>query len=72
MLLRDSAAITWRVCHVYIEEGFYEVHVGLEVNLRGLVRWLLSLRKSRNHRANGGDLRYSYINFRIPTENTPI
>ena len=41
MLSRDSAAITLRVCHVYIEEGCYEVHVGLEVNLRGLVRWIV-------------------------------
>ena len=45
MLSRDSAAITLRVCHVYIEEGCYEVHVGLEVNLRGLVRWIVDFRK---------------------------
>jgi hypothetical protein len=45
MLSRDAAAITLRVCHVYIEEGFYEVHVGLEVNLRGLVRWIVESRK---------------------------
>ena len=45
MLSRDAAAITLRVCHVYIEEGFYEVHVGLEVNLRGLVRWIVDFRK---------------------------
>ena len=35
MLSRDSAAITLRDCCVYIEEGLYEVRVGLEVNLRG-------------------------------------
>ena len=35
MLSRDSAAITLRVYRVYIEEGLYEVRVGLEVNLRG-------------------------------------
>ena len=72
MLSRDAAAITLRVCHVYIEEGFYEVHVGLEVNLRGLVRWIVNLGKSRNHHAKGGDLRNSYTNFRIPTANTSI
>ena len=37
MLSRDPAAITLRVYRVYIEEGLYEVRVGLEVNLRGLV-----------------------------------
>ena len=37
MLSRDSAAITLRDCRVHIEEGLYEVRVGLEVNLRGLV-----------------------------------
>ena len=72
MLSRDAAAITLRVCHVYIEEGFYEVHVGLEVNLRGLVRWIVNLGKSRNRHAKGGDLRNSYTNFRIPTANTSI
>ena len=37
MLSCESAAITLRGCHVYIEEGFYEVQVGLVENLRGLV-----------------------------------
>ena len=32
MLLCVPAAITLRVCRVYIEEGLYEVRVGLEVN----------------------------------------
>ena len=45
MLSRDPAAITLRICRVYIEEGFYEVHVGLEENLRGLVRWIVNLGK---------------------------
>ena len=72
MLSRDPAAITLRVCRVYIEEGLYEVHVGLEVNLRGLVRWIVNLGKSRNHHANGGDLRNSYTNFRMPVVNTCI
>ena len=45
MLSRDPAAITLWVCGVYIEEGFYEVLVGLEVNLRGLVRWIVESRK---------------------------
>ena len=72
MLSRESAAITLRDCRVYIEEGLYEVHVGLEVNLKGLVGWFVNLGKSRNHRANGGDLRYSYTNFRMPIVNTCI
>jgi hypothetical protein len=45
MLSCVPAAITLRVCRVYIEEGLYEVHVGLEVNLRGLVRWIVDFRK---------------------------
>ena len=45
MLSRESAAITLRVCRVYIEEGLYEVQVGLEVNLRGLVRWIVDFWK---------------------------
>ena len=32
MLSHDPAAITLRVCRVNIEEGLYEVRVGLEVN----------------------------------------
>ena len=32
MLSCVPAAITLRDCRVYIEEGLYEVHVGLEVN----------------------------------------
>ena len=48
MLSRDPAAITLRVCRVYIEEGLYEVKVGLEVNLRGLVGGLLILGKSQS------------------------
>ena len=72
MLSCVFAAITLRVCRVYIEEGLYEVHVGLEVNLRGLVRWIVILGKSQNNHANGGDLHYSYTNFRMPIENTCI
>ena len=45
MLLRDSSATTLRDCRVYIEEGLYKVKVGLEVNLRGLVRWFVESRK---------------------------
>ena len=41
MLSCISASITLRDCRVYIEEGLYEVHIGLEVNLRGLVRWIV-------------------------------
>ena len=41
MLARDSAAITLWVYRVHIEEGLYEVRVGLEVNLRGLVGWIV-------------------------------
>ena len=37
MLSCVPAAITLRVCRVHIEEGLYDVRVGLEVNLRGLV-----------------------------------
>ena len=37
MLLCDSASITLRDCPVCIEEGLYEVQIGLEENLRGLV-----------------------------------
>ena len=72
MLSCVLAAITLRVCRVYIEEGLYEVHVGLEEILRGLVRWIVILGKSRNHHANGGGLRYSYTNFRMPIDNTCI
>ena len=45
MLSCVFAPITLRVCHVYIEEGLYEVHIGLEVILRGLVRWIVESRK---------------------------
>ena len=54
MLSRDSAAITLRDCRVYIEEGLYEVHVGLEVNLRGLVGGLLIFGIPPSRCANGG------------------
>ena len=72
MLSCVPAAITLRVCRVYIEEGLYEVHVGLEENLRGLVGGLLIFGIPRSHRAKGGNLRYSYTNFRMPIENTSI
>ena len=45
MLSCVPAAITLRVYRVYIEEGLYEVHVGLEVNLRGLVGWIVDFGK---------------------------
>ena len=73
MLSCISAAITSRVCRVYIEEGLYEVQVGLEVNLRGLSSdGLVISEKAESHYANGGALRNSYTIFRMPIENTSI
>ena len=57
MLSRDSAAITLRDCRVYIEEGLYEVRVGLEVNLRELVRWIVDSRHSPKSLGKWRDLR---------------